>query len=210
MNNIDRRIDKNVVVEDNIYFNALLHLCETIIPTFKDFLEKEGRFSGLAKSYVHSIQETFSYINEEVEDKEFEIYEKIIYIFKPTILKEFNYLKSRRLSEGDSIIIILRKIMEILIDSSPSDYEYIRRMKTIHKILSKFYENIKNTKKSAKLFQLSDNLKYCIEKTAVGKYPLSKIDFSDNYKKVRGGEILTNPGSRMLDDSENKISEISW
>lgn len=210
MNNIEKRMDKDIVVEDNIYFNSLLHLCETLIPTLQEFLEKEGRFSGMAKSYIHSINDTFTGINEEVEDEEFETYEKVVYLFKPVILREFSYLKSRRLSDGDSLIIILRKIIEILIGSCPSDYPYEKKMKTLSKILSKFYENIKNTKKNAKLFQLSDTLKYCIEKTAVGKYPLTKIIFFEKDKVKKEKEILTNPGSRMLEDSGNKISEISW
>lgn len=194
------------------YLCAVLNLTEELTRNLTEKLKKEGRWSGLAKSYVHSMWEAFSYTNEEITEEEEEVFQRLLWLMKKTINHEYNSLtKNKRLSEGDSMIVLLKRTFEIILEKAPEGWEYTRRVKTLLKLIDKFFTNIRNPKKSAKLFSYSDFLKGCIEKGSIGKRTLLKLNIPENLgRSMEMIEILETPGNR-LEGVENKIiEEMSW
>ena len=213
---ISKRILKDKVVPEDTWLGAILNVTELLTNELQKRLIEEGRFSGMAKSYINSMWETYTDINPVLEDDEWEIYCRINYLLKPTLLKEYRYLISKRLSPGDCFIVMLKKIYEIIeeiIKSSEAskDFQYTRQLRTLLKLTGKFFDNIRNKKKTAKLFNISDTLKYCIETGVLGKYKLEKIDFSETTSNsTKLVDILEKPGDRLEIGENNIVTEVEW
>lgn len=219
MNTVDiitKRVLKGKVVPEDTWLGAILNITELLTIELQKRLEIEGRFSGMAKSYINSMWDTYTDINDVLEDDVWDIYCRINYLLKPVLLKEYRYLISKRLSPGDCFIVILKKVYEIIgevIESSgiSKDFQYTRQLRTLSKLTGKFFDNIRNKKKSAKLFNISDTLKYCIESGVIGKYDLEKIDFTDYIPgSPKLVDILDKPGDRLGIEEESTITEIEW
>ena len=61
-----------------------------------------------------NIKESYNRVSCKVSESDIEIYGKLLYLFKPLLKKEFRRLKSKKLSSGDSAIIMIHKILEII------------------------------------------------------------------------------------------------
>ena len=119
-------------------------------------------------------------------------------------MREFNRLKSKSLSPGDSTVIIIKKIVEIV---SGHEYKHNRELRTIRKVINKFFDNIKNRAKKDPLYNLSNTIKTYMEKGAIGKYSLDHISLkSENAEK----QELIGTGIRINEETDNKIAEVTW
>lgn len=204
---LNKRILPDKVIPLEFYCNSLLYLTEMLTYDLGEFLKLEGRFMGMAKSYINSMWTAYSGINDYTNEEEDEVFERILYLFKKIIIKEYTSLKNKKLSSGDCIIVILKKIYEIILGTNIEDYKYTRRIQTLYKLISKFYDNIRNRKKSSKLFNLSNNIKYYMERGWIGKFRLKKIilpDFENNLKST-----LCYSGERLDQENDKMIKEIN-
>lgn len=207
------RILQGTIIPLPQYLCAVLNLTEELTRNLTEKLKKEGRWSGLAKSYVHSMWEAFSHTNIEITEEEEEVFERLLWLMKKTISYEYNSLiKTRKLSEGDSMIVILKRTFEIVLEKAPEGWEYTRRVRTLLKLIDKFFTNIKNPKKSVRLFSYSDFLKGCIEKGSIGKRSISRLDIPGNItpRGMELIEILETPGNRLEEEDSRIIGEMSW
>lgn len=213
-NDIEKRILPGKIVSEETYIDAVLNIAENLTLELQRRLEKEGRYSGLAKSYMDSMWEAWTDVNGVTDDNLEDIFSRVTYLLKPVIIREYRFLLSKHLSEGDCFITILRKIYLVLGDftSQMEDFKYKKEIRTIQKLIDKFFENIRNRKKNTKLFNLGDALKFCIENGVIGKYNLDKIDFSgiSTNKQAKVVEILSAPGDRLVEDGDVKVSEVVW
>ena len=203
-NSIEKRIMPDISVSEELYISGLLDVTSYLCSELTSFLIEEERYVGITKSFMHSINDAFISINKDVEEDDIDIYEKILFLYKPIIVREFNRLKSKSLSPGDSTVIIIKKIVEIV---SGHEYKHNRELRTIRKVINKFFDNIKNRAKKDPLYNLSNTIKTYMEKGAIGKYSLDHISLkSENAEK----QELIGTGIRINEETDNKITEVTW
>lgn len=204
MKELDKRVDKDIQISEDLYSEGLFDIVSFLCTELEIFLEDEGRYFGITKSYIHSIKESYNRVSCKVSESDIEIYGKLLYLFKPLLKKEFRRLKSKKLSSGDSAIIMIHKILEIIFTEKPQQFKYSKELKTIRKIINKFYENIKNPKKKDPLYILCNTIKLYKEDGKVGKYSLDQFSLTEiGIAK----EKLESPGER-IEEENNKLSEV--
>lgn len=179
--NISNRVDPEIVVNEELFSCGLLDVTEFLCYSLKQFMEKENRYLGIVKSYMTSIDNTYEKINKEIEEIEKKIYNKILYLLKPIILREFSRLRSKKLSEGDCVILMIRRVL--LIVSEVPDFIYKSEVKTLDKIIGKLYDNIRNRNKKDAMYNFSNHLRSLKANGCVGKYTLDKLDLSEPKKE---------------------------
>lgn len=201
----ENRISKDIKIDEIQYARCLLDVIEFLSIELIEFLKKEGRFFGLAKSYMNSIKDSYSKLNKNILEEDMEMFDRVLYLFKPLIISEFNRLKQKRLSEGDSTICIMKRILEII--SEIQDNHNTKELNTVKKIIEKFYNNIKNKSKLDPLYYLSNFTRLNINNGNVGKYRSDVLNLNNsNLPK----EKFIGDNVKLQEDSNNKISEISW
>ena len=200
-NILTNRISPDWVVGETTYVAGLLDVVEFLFVELEDLLKKEDRYFGIVKSYTSSIREAYSRINSKVEEEDIDIFGRILFLYKPLIIKEFRRLKGRRLSPADACITIIHKLLEII-----SEYEIGGEVKTVSKVIGKLWDNIRNTAKNDSLYYFSDLIKSTMKKGEVGKYPSSQLVLrAEEQEKT----ALENPGERISEDSGTKVMEIN-
>lgn len=207
---IKRRSDWKEKVEDyKLYTDALLNLVGELTNQLQKKLTQENRFKGMAKSYVNSMWDAMEDICPVITDEEEVIYQKILYLFKKTIQREYNALVlHRRLSQGDATITILLRILESINERILDDYPWARKVKTLEKLARKFYDNIKNPKKEVNLLDLYDGIQECWRRGKIGRFTTRKLELPDLRKNIMELDILENPGERMEISGEVESKEI--
>ena len=204
MKNINKRIDPNITINEDLFHCGLLDATDFLCSSLKIFLENEGRYLGIVKSYISSLDLAYEKFNEFLNENESDIYGRILYLIKPIILKEFGRLKSKKLSEGDCVILIIKKIVSIIEESE--SFSHNKELKTISKVINRFYNNIKNKNKKDVMFNFTNQIKTLRNKGCIGKYLLDKLDLTQ-LKREKG--ILTEENSLLVNE-ESSISEVEW
>lgn len=205
MRDLEKRINPDIQVPEEIYITGLIDVSSFLFSELEVFLEDEGRYFGITKSYIHSINQALGKIYSDTTEEDADIYEKILFLYKPILLREFKRLTGKRLSPGDAVIVIVKKILEIC--SSHEGYKHGKELRTMKKIITKFFDNIKNNRKKDSLYLLSSVIKTYMEAGVIGKFNLSQLDLKElDAPKV----IMTGSGIRMDEESENKVGEIVW
>jgi hypothetical protein len=204
MKNISKRIDSMVTVCEDLFHCGLLDITDFLCTSLKSFLESEGRYVGIVKSYISSLDSAYEKFNETVSDEDAEVYGKILYLIKPIIVKEFNRLRSKKLSDGDCVILIIRKIISIIKESEM--FSHSKELKTVSKIIERFYSNIKNKNKKDPMFNFSNQVKTLRNSGNIGKYVLDRLDLT---QLKREKSILKDEDSLLVSE-DSSIHEVEW
>lgn len=203
MRNIDKRIDRNIVINEDLFSSGLLDVTDFLCSSLKLFLEKEGRYLGIVKSYMSSIDNAFERFNNDLEEEDYAIFGKILYLLKPIIVREFSRLRRKKLSEGDCVILIIRKLL--LIIGEGSDYSHKKEQKTILKIVNKLFDNIRNGGKKDVMYNFSNQVKLLKHSGAIGKYTLDKLDLTQINKEK---SPIEGDGLKVDLSSENNVIDL--
>lgn len=186
-----------VVVPKDQYQEGLLDVLQFLTVDLIGFLEKEGRYKGVVKSWMNNIFDLYDKMNKDVDLDDIEVYGRILYLLKRPIGKEYSFLRSKRLSSGDCIIVIMVRILNLIVTDQ---FRFQKEAKTIHKILVKLYDYIKNRNKETKLNQLVNFIKNNMEEGIVGKYETGRFSIADiesphPKSKFYGNPIKLNEGN---------------
>ncbi len=205
--NIFKRTQTDLIITEEDYITGFLYVLCYLINELKKLLEKENRFFGIVISYMNSIEEAYKKILPNIDEDSEIIYQKIFYLHKPTIIKEYRKLCRRHVTKADSMISVIKKILDIL--SEYQDHEYHKEIKTLNKVITKLYDNIKNSGKKSKMTYLVQSFKKFIELGQVGKKCLNKFSILEEDEK-REKKPIEDSGVRIDDYSDAKIKEIEW
>lgn len=205
--NIEKRIAEDIQISEDLYLEGLLDVTSFLFGELANFLEEEHRYIGITKSYIHTVTLTFNKINQSVRPEDIDVYGKILYLYKPFLRREFKRLRGKKLTSGDTVIVIINKVLDIIVQEKKQDFRFHREVRTLKKIISKFFDNIRNRKKEDSLYSLSNAIKEFKESGLIGKYPLNTFSFIDSQVTK---EELKNPGERLKEESDSKIDEISF
>ena len=203
---LQKRADKYTTIGLDYFVSGLLDIVDILRVKIVQRLEEEGRYFGLAKSYMDSICSEFDKINKNVTEEDVEIFGRTLFLLKPLLIREFKRSVGKGLSAADTIILISRKILEICIASSPKHY-HIQEAKVIKSILDKFHGNMRNKFKDESYFFLATTIYEAMEKEMTGRYQLDDIELLTK-EEVGKPDELKEPGSRI--NIESSEIEIEW
>lgn len=203
---VEKRIHPDIVVSEVLFAEGLFDTVGFLYSELKAALEEENRFFGIVKSYALSIDQAFYRFNSSTNEDDIEIYGRILYLCKPSFLSEFKKLRNKRLTAGDCLIVIINKLLEVI--SNVEGFSHKKELKTVRKIFTKLFDNIKNKNKKDSMYSLFNTIKELMSRGAVGKYISEDINFSDIYKQKN--DILTGSGIRVNDESDTKVIEVTW
>ena len=201
------RIDQTIKVDETTYLLGMVNILEILQTDLKIFLENENRMYGIMKSYMDSIDDVLEKLNEipGIENKE-DDFGRILFLYRKVIKSEYKRLRfKKRLSEGDSTMIIMKKIVELI--SGYPGFILNKELRTLRKILGKIIDNIKNKNKNDKLYLLSDKINTYLPQGIIGKckcirFSLIQQEKSNNSEEEENKELINN--------SINQITEITW
>ena len=203
---LNKRIKPDLIVQYDDYFIGLLPLLGCLLGDLERYLDKEGRYFGIMVKYIHRSRDLIKNLGLSYES---EIWKRIIFLYKPIIIKEYKKLLKRKVSKADSIICIIRKFLDILLDYSSGD-EHYERLNQMHGIFEKMYSNIKNKGKEYSLPILETTIIGSLDEGLVGLHKLSKFSIFGEEKKRKSKEELTGTGLRIEETSDNLITSVSW
>ena len=204
---LDKRIKPDLVVSYSDYFLGLLPLLGFLLGDLEKYLDKEGRYFGIMVKYVHRSRDLIKNLGLSYDESD--IWKRIIFLYKPIIMKEYKKLLKRRVSKADSIICIIRKFLDIILNFSDGDESY-DRLNQMHGIFEKMYSNIKNKGKEYSLSALDSVINGSIEEGLVGLHKLNKFSIFSEENKRKAKEELTGSGLRIEESSDNLITSVSW
>lgn len=201
---IEKRIYPDLRISDELYISGLLDITGFLCSELTEFLIKENRYYGITKSYMKSINEALQRIDKDNTEEDIEIYGKMLFLYKPIIVKEFNRLRNKSISCGDSVIMMIKKILEII---SGNPYKHNKEVRTIRKIINKFFDNIKLKRKNDPMYNFSNSIKTFMKNGYIGKYELDHLSLGQQEGAVK--EELKGSGVRWSEE-DNKVKEILW
>ncbi len=202
MKSINKRIDPNISISEDLFSSGLIDVTDFLSLVLTEFLEKEERYVGIVKSYINSMNTAYEKFNLDLCDEDSEIYGKILYLLKPIITKEFYRLRSKKLIDGDCVILIIRRILDIVLENA--DYTHKKVAKTLSKIVNSLFNNIRNRNKKDAMYVFSNSIKNLKHSGSVGKYSIDSLELgNDKEEKV----VYQGDGLLIENDSDNKISE---
>lgn len=177
------------------HIGGVLTVVANLVSDLEELLEEEGRFHGSPVRYVDELRKIFKTIL--LEGEEISIYNEIKYLYKPLLVVEYNFLKKRKVTSADCVIIILYRLLEQL--ETYDDCEWRDQLKKCKDIIYKFFNNIRNPAKNSKLVFLISNMSSLVEMGASGKQGLEYITFQ---------KTDTPLNNTRFEEVTNKISEI--
>lgn len=205
----ENRVNKSNSIDETLYISGLIDMLEFLMLELKGFLKDEGRFFGLAKSYMNSIDEANKKINNgRFSEGEIDVFEKILFLYKPILINEFKRLKEKKLSSGDSVICLSRKILSIILETE--NHPNKKEIKTIKKLIDKFFENIKNKAKNDPLYVLSNFIRTNFKNGWIGKYNSNYLQLEEKRELVIDKEVINGDNIRLEEGNNSKITEITW
>ena len=205
MGPIEKRIDENITIPEDLFSSGLLDTTDFLCSSLKEFLNKEERFLGIVKSYINSMDRAYENFNKDLTDEESDIYGRVLFLIKPLIVREFSRLRRKKLSEGDCVIVMIRKILTI-IKEEVHEYTHMKEVKTIMKVINRLYDNIRHRSKTDAMYNFSNQIRVLLKSGAVGKYQLNKLNLTLLSKDK---EVYSGPESKVSSDT-GKVVEISW
>jgi hypothetical protein len=186
-----------------VYASGLTRLVEYMLVDLNDLLEKEGRRFGIVLSYLDSIYQECQKMTLDNDD---ETSERIIYLFKPLILAEHKRLTKKHLSKADSVITLLRKLLEII--QNVTDFPYQKEIDSLKKIVDKLWDNIRNKSKLTSLENFEKTITDFMEEGVIGKYGAEKFSILEEEEK-RCRKPLEGNGV-MVEMEQGKVLEVTW
>lgn len=201
-----KRTQMNLVISEETYIMGFLYVLCYLFKELKVLLEVENRFFGIVISYMNSIQQAYSTILPEINDDTEPIYQKILFLHKPVIIKEYRKLCKRGVTRADSMISVIHTILELLLSYESCPHQ--KEVKTLSKVITKLYDNIRNTGKKSKMKFLTITFKKYIDMGCIGNRCLNTFSIKD--EELRHEKLkLEQPGIRLNEENE-KISTTVW
>lgn len=205
---LNKRINYNITVPNYDYFLGIVPLLEFLINDLEKFLDREGRYYGIMVTYIHKTREILKNIRPDLEENDDTIWKRVVFLYKPVILREYKKFLRRKITKADAIICIVRKTLEVILTYAEDDM--FEKFNNIYIIFNKMYVNIKNKGKEYSLPLLSSIVDGSIGEGLVGLHKLDKFSIVEEENKRRAKDKIDGSGVRIEEISNDLISEVSW
>lgn len=210
---IKDREDKTLRISEYDYIRGLLHIVSFLFNDLEKLLFIEGRYFGITVIYMGVVRSSYRKIKEQDTLDDIDNFGRVLYLFKPQIMKEYRKLRKRKVSEADCVIALIKKFLDIIIVSKDKDDQYYKNVKNLHKLTIKLFDNIRNRGKNSNMYYLTSSIKGYISSGIVGKYSLSHFSVIDEERKKernKSSENLEKTKISFFDEDSKIIGEIEW
>ena len=160
---------------------------------------------------MNNLRDAFQSSDQKITEDDLEIYGRVLYVVRFQIYKDFTRLGQKRLSAADRIIVIIKKLLD-LSDNIPieseEEYRFERETRTIKKVITRMFENIRNRAKEDSLYTLSNLITQSVAEERYGKISYNTFDLiSIEYPKpkelvLKGEETLMSSESTSVKKKE--------
>lgn len=200
----EKRILKDFYLSDVEYADCLFRGIQYLILDLNKYLEQENRRFGIVISYLNSIYQAYKRTDfTGIEENS----NRVLYLLKPLILKEFRSLHKLQISNADCVIILLKKFLEIIL--SVENYKYNKEARTVYKIIEKLFNNIRNRSKNSDRKFFTDTIIKYLESGQIGKYFLESFSIIEELEQREKQKSLDGSGVR-INEAHNKVTEVTW
>jgi len=182
--NLERRVQKDLVVSDDLYLEGLFDIVQWLLCDLESYIKDENRFFGIMPIYFRDIKKSVSSFNQDCTEDECNIYGKIFYLFKPIIIKEFVKLRLRRLSNADCLIVMIKRILDLLEDEgNKRESLKLKDFQGVNAIITKMFDRIKNNNKKSTLKTLIDSFRTYIDLGSVGRVCIDEFSMKNEISR---------------------------
>lgn len=204
-------MEKNKKITAEQYREGIYDICSFLYSEMKYFLEKENRYYGKVKSFMNNLRDAFQSSDQKITEDDLEVYGRVLYIVRFQIYKDFSRLGQKRLSAADRIIVIIKKLLDLSENipiESEEEYRFERETRTIKKVITRMFENIRNRAKEDSLYTLSNLVTQSVSEEKYGKISYNTFDLiSIEYPKpkelvLKGEETLMSSESTSVKKKE--------
>lgn len=164
------------IINSEDWKKGLTVVCNPLRTELINFLTDEGRYYGKVKSFMNNIKDALSDILSGITPEELDKYERVLGVIKNTLYKEFRRLGRRRLSPADRTIILFKKILDLSEDIPSDDAKYERGIRTMKKVITKLFDNIRNPGKNDSLYALTELIQSSVESERWCKFRINSLD----------------------------------
>lgn len=204
---IEKRIHGDIIVSKICYTEAIFDIIGFLCEELKHELNKENRFYGVVKTYFNNIDTAFNKFYKNINNDSVDMFGRILYLYKPVLVSEYKKLvKFRKLTSGDSLIVIINKLLELA--SETNEFPHKKELRTIKGQVQRLFDNIRNRNKKDPMYQLFNTLREGMERGVVGKYVADEISFDGVEKNTK--EPIEGTGVRINEESDLKLGEVTW
>ena len=207
-NLIEKRIQNNYIVPDFVYSNGILNIAFILFDDLEKLLFLEQRYFGITVIYMNTVKRIQSKIKKQETDEDREIYGRILYMYKPLIMREYKKLRKRKVTSADCVISILKKLLEIIVENK--DDQYHKSIKTLYKIVKKLFNNIRNGGKNSNMYYLISSIKNYMNSGQIGKYAIDSFSVIDEELKKEQNKSIVGSGIKINEAGNNQVKEITW
>ena len=205
---LERRIQKDLVVSEEIYLSGLFDITQWLIMDLEGFVKEEGRFFGVMPGYFISMKAYYSQFNQGCTEDDCDIYGKIMYLFKPILLHEYGKLEQRHLSKADRVIVMMKRILDMTEKIATSlSHPKTECIKGVNGIITKIYDRIKNNGKTLELRYMTTTMKSYLERGVVGKICVDEFGLQSEIDKRANNSKPIEPGKNIMME-ENQGREL--
>lgn len=181
---LDRRMQKDLIVSEEVYISGLFDIIQWLVMDLENYCKEENRYFGIMPTYFKTMKDEFNNFNIGCTDDLCTLYGKIFYLYKPVIVKEFCKLETRRLSKADRLIVMMKRILDMLEEEgSKREHIKLRNIKNVNAIITKMFDRIRNDGKKAGLNWMIKVMRLNIETGIIGKISIDEFSMQSEIAK---------------------------
>lgn len=165
----------NKEINSTQYQEGILDVCDFLVVELTEFLKDEGRYKYRMLDYIKSIKDEFDITHASMTEDDTNIYGRVLYVLKKSIIQDYKRLRIRRLSPADSVLCIILKLINVS-ESIEGQNRYTKEQGEIKKVIQKLYDNIRNKAKYDHLKRIEESIKTSIETKKWGTLSLDELN----------------------------------
>ena len=189
---------------------GLMDVCGFLRIEMIQFLKDEGRYYGVVKSFLNNLRDSLEHQESKTTPEEIEKYGRVLNLIKSSLCNEFRRLGRRRLSPADRVIVMYKKILELIDEIQVDNFRYHREISTMKRVIGKLWGNIRNNGKNDSLFALSELIRSSVSKEASGRFRADVLDLYHIEHPKPKVKTLDGPETLLESNGKTKvIKEVS-
>lgn len=165
----------NKEINSTQYQEGILDICDFLVVELTEFLKDEGRYKYRMLDYIKSIKDKFDITHISITEDDINIYGRVLYVLKKSIIQDYKRLRIRRLSPADSVLCILLKLINVSESIEGGQNRYIKEQEEIKKVIQKLYDNIRNKAKYDHLKRIEESIRTSVEIKKWGTLSLDEL-----------------------------------
>ena len=204
---LERRIQGDLIISEENYISGFFDITQWLIMDLETFMKDENRFFGIMPVYFERFKEYYSEFNKGCTETDCDIYGRIMYLFKPILIYEYKKLEQRRLSRADRVVVIMKRILDMIEDLPESqNHPKIDPIKQTNEIITKIYDRIRNNGKQLDLRFMINTMRSYFEKGIIGKICIDEFSIQSEISRQQiNSKPITTENNIMMEENKGTV-----